>query len=258
MKRFVLSAALAALGLVLLQAPVVARESAKETPKVAPKESARTTHEETYLGIGVEAVPPALSSQLPGILSDGHGVLVGGIAKDSPAAKAGLQANDILLSYGDRKLTSPEQLLKLVRADKPGHEIKVEYLRGGKTATCTVTLGERQVAAPKHERIFRFLPDERLRRMFDKFETNEPGAAWESFDAMTLSRVSDKKWRADIDYRNKDGKKEHRTFEGTREEIRNAIREDKDLPANEQRHLLRALNLHEPAFEFHLPPLDGL
>ncbi len=60
-----------------------------------------------HLGIGVESVPPALFSQLPDVLSKGQGVLVAQVAKDSPAAKAGLQPNDILLSFGDQKLYSP-------------------------------------------------------------------------------------------------------------------------------------------------------
>jgi hypothetical protein len=67
--------------------------------------------------------------------------------------------------------------------------------------------------------------------------------------------LDDKKWRAEIEYRTKDGKKEQKKFEGTREEIRKAIQNDKDLPANERRHLLRAMNVGQP-FEFHFPPLD--
>jgi hypothetical protein len=43
------------------------------------------------------------------------------------------------------------------------------------------------------------------------------------------------------------------TFEGTRPAIRKDIRRHKDLPASERRHLLRALNLDTPVFEFHFP-----
>ena len=32
------------------------------------------------------------------------------------------------------------------------------------------------------------------------------------------------------------------------------VRAEKDLPESERSHLLRALNLHEPIFEFHFPP----
>jgi membrane-associated protease RseP (regulator of RpoE activity) len=237
----------AALCLLLAQNPVAAQDR-KETGKASAKEP--------YLGIAIEALPPALRSQLPGVLPRDQGILVARVAKDSPAQKAGLQPNDILLTFGDQKVASPEQLVKDVRADKPGQEVKIGYLRGGKASTCTVTLGEHEAAAmPEGARRFRLVPDERLRKMFEEFQSKDNGTGWESFDAMKLVRTEGKKWHTEIDYRNKDGKKEHKVFDGTREEIRKAIEAEKDLPDNERTHLLRALNLHEPAFEFHFPPL---
>jgi hypothetical protein len=81
---------------------------------------------------------------------------------------------------------------------------------------------------------------------------------WDSFEALKLTRLDAHHWRAEIEYRSREGKKEHRTFEGTREEIRKDIQAEKDLPDNERTHLLRALNLHEPVFEFHFPPFDPM
>ena len=212
-----------------------------------------------YLGLAVEAVPPALSSHLPGILPKGQGILVAQVAKGSPAAKAGLKTQDILLSYGDHKLSSPEQLVKLVRGDKPGQEVALGFVRAGKSRTCKVMLGERESPNPPEKpRVFRFRPDEQLREIFEEFESKKGSPGWESLDGLKLTRLDANRWRAEIDYRSKEGKKEHKTFEGTREEIRKDIQAAKDLPANEQSHLLRALNLHEPVFEFHFPPFDKL
>ena len=45
---------------------------------------------------------------------------------------------------------------------------------------------------------------------------------------MKLTRLDAKRWRAEIDYRSKEGKKEHKTYQGTREEIRKDIQADKD------------------------------
>ena len=73
---------------------------------------------QAYLGVGVEAVPSALEKQLPTL--NNQGVLIAEVAKDSPAQHAGLKPYDILVSYDDHQLYSPEQLVKLVQNDKPG------------------------------------------------------------------------------------------------------------------------------------------
>ena len=212
-----------------------------------------------YLGLAVEVAPPILSSQLPGIIPKGQGLLVGQVAQDSPAAKAGLKARDVLLSYGDHKLSSPEQLAKLVRGDKPGQEIALTFVRGGKSHTCKVMLGERESPnMPEKPNVFRLRPDERLQEIFEEFGSTKGGSAWESLDGLKLTRLDTHRLRAEVDYRTKEGKKEHKTFEGTREEIRKDIRASKDLPPNEQISLLRALNLQEPVFEFHFPSWDNL
>jgi hypothetical protein len=236
---------------------------AKPEEVPAKKQRADSTKQQakmqTWLGLGIESIPPVVSSQLPGIVPKGQGVLVASVAKDSPAEKAGLQPHDILLSLGDQKVSSAEQLVKLVRGDKPGQEVAVTFVRGGKRESAKVTLGKRESSNESdHSRVFRLRPDERLREMFEERESKNGGRAWESFDALKLTRLEGKRWRAEIEYRSEKGKKEHKTFEGTREEIRKDIRAEKDLPANEKGHLLRALNLHEPVFEFHLPPFDKL
>jgi len=238
-------------------APANAEAPAKKQKSDAAKQPEKM---QAYLGMGIEALPPALSSQLPGIVPQGQGVLVVRVAKDSPAAKAGLKPNDILLNYGDQKLNSAEQFVKLVRGDKAGHEVAIGYVRGGKAASCKVTLGEREAYtnAPDHSRVLRFRPDEQLRERLAEAGSKNDNQAWESFDALKLTRLDARRWRAEIEFRSDKGKKEHKSFEGTREELRKDIRAEKDLPANERSHLLRALSLHDPVFEFHLPPFDKM
>ncbi len=85
---------------------------------------------------------------------------------------------------------------------------------------------------------------ELLRRKRPESE-NKTASPWESFDSLTLKKLDDTRYRAEIDYLDKDGQKQHHQFEGTREEIRLQIETEKDLPANEQEHLLRGLNLQD-------------
>jgi hypothetical protein len=230
---------------------------ADDPPARRQREDATTqsTTKHAYLGVEVSPVPAALSSQLPNLLAEGQGVLIERVAKDSPAAKAGLQANDILLSYNQQKIGSPEQLITMVRGDTPGREVTIGFVRGGKSQTGVVNLGEREAPRMRErQRVFRLRPDEGLRRLFEDRESNNDGQIWESFDALKLTRIDPSRWRAEIAYRTNDGKKVNRTFEGTREDIGKDIRAEKDLPEAERSHLLRALNLHEPIFEFHFPP----
>jgi hypothetical protein len=61
------------------------------------------------------------------------------------------------------------------------------------------------------------------------------------------------KWKAEVDYRTGDGKKEHKTFEGTRPEIEKAIRADKNLPAEERENLIRVIDGKGMSFDFQFP-----
>lgn len=250
-------ATLALLGLAAAVGPV--RAADEPAKKQAPAAAEHAGQRSAYLGLAVESLPAVVSSQMPGVIPKGEGLLVVQVAKDSPAAKEGFQTNDILLSYRDTKLSSPEQLVKLVHGDKPGQKVALHFIRGGKTESRDVTLGERE-SPPEQPKshVFRLRPEERLREAIEESESISDNGAWESFDAMKLTRVDNTHWRAEIEYRDKDGKKEHKSFEGTREQLRKDIRAEKDLPANERGHLLRAINAHEPIFEFHFPPLDKI
>ena len=100
---------------------------------------------QTYLGVSVQALPASLASQLTGVVPKGEGVLMRHVVKDSPAAKAGLQENDILVSFGDRKVTAPEELAKLVHGDKANQQVTLGIIRGGKSESCKATLGTHEV-----------------------------------------------------------------------------------------------------------------
>ena len=256
-------ASLAVLGLAtcigLPQVDAGSPKQTKQGKQSAAKHKEKVGAKQTYLGLAVESVPPAVASQVSKVVPKGQGVLVAQVAEHSPAAKAGLQRHDILLSFGKQKLHSPDELVKLVRGDKPGQEVTIRYARDGKVATCKVKLAQR-VASATQERphVFRLRPEERFEEMFEEFQSGRNGKAWESFESLNLKRLKGKRWHAEIEYRNKEGKKEHKTFEGTRAELRKAIHAEKDMPVQERNHLLRALNLHSPIFQFNFPSLDSL
>jgi len=217
----------------------------------APESGARM---HPYLGLGVEAVPPALATHLGTLVGDGKGVLVAEVTPGSPAEKAGIKRDDVLASYDDQKLYSPDQFVKMVRHDKIGRQVTLGVVRGGKLEQVNVSLGEIKgvlVAVARDHRSLR-RPLERLLGVKDKLERN---LGWSTFDSMTIARVDDKRFKAEIKYRDKEGKIETRHFEGTREEIAMAIEEQKDLPADEREHLKGALGMAGNPLElqFNLP-----
>jgi hypothetical protein len=217
-----------------------------------------------YLGIAVESVHPSLWTQLRQFFEherseDRHGVLVAQVTAGSPAGKAGIQTHDILMTYGDQKLFNPEQLAGLVRADKAGREVKLGIVRDGKRQDVTVTLGEEEMLHAQRG----FRPE-----YFTSRNGREPGwiahqraggkndNGWECFDSMTLKNLGDHRYKVEVQYLDKDGKMSRHAFDGTRDEIHNAIMSEKNLPTRERDDLLRALNMRD--FDRDVPRLSRL
>ena len=93
-----------------------------------------------WLGLSAEEASEALASQLG--LQPGEGLLVTYVATNSPAAKASLQKNDLLVEMDGQKLVLPGQLRKLVQMRKEGEKVALTYYRGGKKQDTTATLGK--------------------------------------------------------------------------------------------------------------------
>jgi len=110
------------------------------TERVAPPGH---TEKAAFLGIAATAPSPLVRSQLN--LSRGTGLVVDRVEKDSPAAAAGVQSNDILQKLDDQLLINAQQLAVLVRSKKPGDEVKLTLLRAGKPTTLTAKLVEKEV-----------------------------------------------------------------------------------------------------------------
>ena len=98
-----------------------------------------------WLGVACEPVSDAARAQLD--IPKDQGLLVRQVMPDSPAAKAGLKPNDILLQAGDKPLASTADLLAAVAAAKT-KELSLKLLRDGKSLTLAVTPAERPKSLP--------------------------------------------------------------------------------------------------------------
>lgn len=98
---------------------------------------------EPYLGVVVGPVPDAVRAQID--LPEGVGLSVEAVAPGGPAEKAGLKQHDVVSTFNDQILVSPEQLRTLVKVVGAGTKAPLEIIRGGKRQTVEAVLEERDV-----------------------------------------------------------------------------------------------------------------
>lgn len=92
-----------------------------------------------WLGVNVSDVPPQLA-RTGGIVRPA-GALVTEIAADSPAARAQLQAGDIIVGFDGKPVGDPADLPPLVGAVAAGAQASLTILRDGTRERVDVTLG---------------------------------------------------------------------------------------------------------------------
>jgi S1-C subfamily serine protease len=120
---------------------------------VATQIMANGKAEHTYLGILGSVLTPALAQDLN--INVSHGVLIGKVEPNSPAAKAGLRAGktqatingqtvvlggDIITSIDGKQITTFDDLAGAISAKQPGDKITLGIYRDGKSMNVTVTL----------------------------------------------------------------------------------------------------------------------
>lgn len=93
-----------------------------------------------WLGVHMDALNGQLGEYFG--VEDGAGVLVTEVVADSPAAKAGLRAGDVIVKAGDTGIASPDALHKAMAGTKPGEDLDLQVLRKGSRQKVTATLGK--------------------------------------------------------------------------------------------------------------------
>ena len=93
-----------------------------------------------WIGADYRAVTADINSGQP---TPSHGVLVVNVYPTSPAAQAGLQPGDILLSMNGKPIPGPSYLLAHEASMKPGTEVSLAGVRNGSPLKLTLTLAQR-------------------------------------------------------------------------------------------------------------------
>jgi S1-C subfamily serine protease len=112
-----------------LAGPPALAETAQETPKP-----------QGWLGVtlGSGAAPQA------GDAADAPaGVLIEGVVADGPARRAGLRGRDRILAVNGRSVSTPSDLMALIKASAPDEWVELSVRRGARTLELKAFLGTR-------------------------------------------------------------------------------------------------------------------
>ena len=95
----------------------------------------------SFLGVGVVEIDAERAKELK--LKEERGVEVKSVEEESPAAKAGVKVDDVVLEYQGLRVEGAEQFVRLVRETVVGRQVKLLISRNGATQTLTPTIGAR-------------------------------------------------------------------------------------------------------------------
>jgi serine protease Do len=94
-----------------------------------------------WIGVSIQDIDADIARSLG--LDEPQGALIGSVTPDGPAARAGLQQGDLVLTYNGERISDRRDLTQRVGATAVGANARVEVLRNGNRRTLTLRLGER-------------------------------------------------------------------------------------------------------------------
>ena len=100
------------------------------------------THKVTRGSIGIQ-FRQGLSGAVNRVYGFKNGVLVQQVQPNGPADKAGLKPGDIITTLDGRAIKDGDDLVNEIASRRPGSTIRLGYMRDGKPADATVTIGDR-------------------------------------------------------------------------------------------------------------------
>ena len=107
--------------------------------QVASNENAQPSRER--IGLALAPLSPDLRSQLE--VPDGtHGVVVRNVEPGSPAEQAGLQAGDVIVGVGGKKVSSPSDAASAIRGASKDHAVALRIIRNGEPIFVGVNLDQ--------------------------------------------------------------------------------------------------------------------
>ena len=93
-----------------------------------------------WLGIHLQDLNDQLGEYFG--VSNGQGALITEVIDESPAERAGLQAGDVIVSYGGKDIDNADELVKAVHDTEVGQEVEITVRREKRSRMFRVEIGE--------------------------------------------------------------------------------------------------------------------
>lgn len=97
-----------------------------------------------WIGVTIQDVDESMAKAMG--MEKASGALVANTLPGEPAAKAGIESGDVIVSVDGQPVEDSSALLRAIAAKKPGNTVALGIWRNGKEEQMKVTLGERQLA----------------------------------------------------------------------------------------------------------------
>jgi serine protease Do len=93
-----------------------------------------------WIGVQIQPVTQDIANSLG--LKKAEGALVAEPQANGPAAKAGIEAGDVITAVNGQPVRDARELARTIGGFEPGHDVKLDVLHQGKDAVVHLTLGE--------------------------------------------------------------------------------------------------------------------
>lgn len=105
------------------------------------REKVITSSDVGYLGVSTRDLRPSLAREKN--IEAKTGALVTDVVEDSPADKAGITDDDVIVEFNGKAIDDANDLIKAVRRSDPGSKATLVVVRGSQKKTLEATLGSR-------------------------------------------------------------------------------------------------------------------
>ena len=97
--------------------------------------------ERGWLGLALQ--PVLVPEAMQAAAGQSRGLMIMGVAKDGPAARAGVLAGDILVTIGEESMSRPAMLAQRLGPEAVGRPVELRLLRAGRILSLTATVSAR-------------------------------------------------------------------------------------------------------------------